>query len=268
VSALTRHAGSPVIVTPETLELVERAVSAWHFTHGLFDPTILGALVRAGYDRSFDELGPAPTNQPSSLTTGAGAIDIVANTVRLPRGSGFDPGGIGKGLAADIVVDELRAEGATGVCINLGGDIRIDGAGPTGDAWTVAVQHPEWIDAFAHVGLARGAVATSTTLRRAWQVDGEARHHLIDPKTGRASNSDLTFVTVVAGHAWMAEVLAKAVLLHGAPNRFDVLTDLGAEALAVDRGGRISASPGIDRYLAESLPEALGHSARAGVGAC
>ena len=85
--------------------------------------------------------------------------------MRLPRGTGFDPGGIGKGLAADIVVDELRAAGAEGVCVNLGGDVRVEGAGPTGDGWTIAVDYPERARPIARIGIARGAVATSTTLQ-------------------------------------------------------------------------------------------------------
>lgn len=253
VSALTRDAGSPVVVSPETLELVERALAAWRLTRGHFDPTVLGPLVRAGYDRSFDELGPTTAHGVSPLDTGAAGIEIVGNTVRLPERTGFDPGGIGKGLAADIVTDELRGEGATGVCVNLGGDVRVDGTSPSGEAWTIAVEHPGQHDPLAHVGIARGAVATSTTLRRCWHVDGELHHHLIDPRTGHPSTSDLTFVTVVAGHAWVAEVLAKAVLLHGAPRQFELLTGNGAAALAIDRAGRLSASLGIDPYLAEPL---------------
>src|SRR5689334_23292135 len=54
VSALNRHAGVPVVVSSETVELVERALDAWRLTHGWFDPTVLGDLVRAGYDRTFD----------------------------------------------------------------------------------------------------------------------------------------------------------------------------------------------------------------------
>ena len=77
VSALTRHAGSPVVVSPETRELVERAVAAWQITGGLFDPTVLGALRARGYDRSFDELGPAPIEHPDAPTTGAAAIEII-----------------------------------------------------------------------------------------------------------------------------------------------------------------------------------------------
>ena len=62
--------------------------------------------------------------------------------MRLPAGSGFDPGGIGKGLAADIVSAELLAAGARGACVNLGGDLRVTGEAPGGGTWTVAVEHP------------------------------------------------------------------------------------------------------------------------------
>ena len=261
VSALTRYAGTPVVVSPETLELVERALAAWRLTNGRFDPTVLGALVRAGYDRSFDELGPKVSGGESDLRSGADAIEIIANTVRLPGNTGFDPGGIGKGLAADIVADELRTEGADGVCINLGGDVRVEGTGPSGGAWTVAVEHPELEAAFARVGIARGAVATSTTLRRAWHADGEARHHLIDPETGKPSTSSLTFATVVSGHAWMAEVLTKAVLLNPtSTSPFDLVEACAASAFAIDHNGSVFSSAGVDAYLADPLPNLIRRS--------
>src|SRR5689334_5084987 len=71
VSALTRHAGAPVVVSPDTVELVERAVDAWRMTHGWFDPTVLGDLVRAGYDRTFDEIEPSAAVGASALHAGA-----------------------------------------------------------------------------------------------------------------------------------------------------------------------------------------------------
>jgi thiamine biosynthesis lipoprotein len=254
VSALTRHAGSPVVVSAETRALVEHALAAWSMTHGRFDPTVLGALLRAGYDRSFEQLGSSPTIGTSQLGGGASAIEINANSVRLPAGTGFDPGGIGKGLAADIVTDELRAAGAAGVCVNLGGDVRVEGESPSGCGWTIAVEYPERARALAHVGVARGAVATSTTLRRQWRVGGQLRHHLIDPTTGAPSESAVTFASVVAGHAWTAEVLAKAVLLHGAPIPLDLVAANGAAAITVECDGRVAGSPGVDAFLAEPLP--------------
>jgi thiamine biosynthesis lipoprotein len=45
--------------------------------------------------------------------------------------------------------------------------------------------------------------------------DGEERHHLIDPATGRPAASDLLRVSVVADTAVGAEVLAKWLFLAG-----------------------------------------------------
>ena len=260
VSELNRQAGNWVTVSGETLLLVERALEAWRLTVGRFDPTVLGDLIRAGYDRSFDELGPAPAGGESPLTGGAGRIEIEAarSRVRLPAGTGFDPGGIGKGLAADLVVTDLLETGAAGACVNLGGDLRVTGTPPSGQAWTVAVEHPWAPQPLALVGLDDGAVATSTSLRRQWQAGGQTRHHLIDPWTGLPSESDLTLASVVAARAWAAEVLAKAVLLRGSAGAFDLIDGLGAEALAVDTGGRIMASSGFGAFLGgASLPGRL-----------
>jgi thiamine biosynthesis lipoprotein len=258
VSALNRHAGAPVVVSTETVELVERALDAWRLTHGWFDPTVLGALERAGYDRTFDEMGDTGTDdRTSTLDANAAGIAVVGGTVRLPAGTGFDPGGIGKGLAADIVVDEIRADGADGVCVNLGGDVRVDGTSPVGDAWTIAIEHPGRVAAITRVGVTRGAVASSTTLRRRWRVGNETRHHLIDPATGRPSWTTLSFATVVSGHAWQAEVLAKTLVLRGAPACFDDVDAAGAAALAVDDDGHVACSRALGAFVSEPLPEML-----------
>jgi thiamine biosynthesis lipoprotein len=258
VSALNRGAGAPVKVSPETVELVRRAIDAWRLTGGLFDPTVLGAVIRAGYDRSFEALGSTPRAGASDLTPGACNIEILDDIVRLPHGSGFDPGGLAKGLAADIVAEELQAAGAEGVCVNLGGDVRVCGTSPQGGAWTVAVDHPWCADPITRLGITHGAVATSTTLRRRWRVDGEERHHLIDPTTGQPSTSRLNFVTVVTGYAWAAEMLTKAVLLRGAPHHFDLLASIGGEAIAIDDRGHIDATLGMSAFLADpDLPSAI-----------
>jgi thiamine biosynthesis lipoprotein len=258
ISRLNRHAGEFVEVSPDTVTLIERAVSAWRLSGGAFDPTVLGSMLRAGYDRSFDVLGPARHGQASLLGIGAADIVIAGSSVCLPGGSGFDPGGIGKGLAADLVAAEMVATGADGACVNLGGDIRVLGVGPAGAAWTIAVEHPWSVRPIAMLGLGQGAVATSTTLRRRWLVDGQPRHHLIDPQTGLPSETDLTAATVVAAEAWMAEVLAKTVLLAGSAHRFGIIGGTGAQALVVDTRGRIDATAGMADYLGgAALPFAL-----------
>lgn len=258
VSALNRRAGEFVTVSAPTLDLVRKALDAWRATGGLFDPTILGALRRAGYDRTFERVrdavrGDVRGDLVDPRHTGAAGIEIDGDRVRLPEGVGFDPGGIGKGLAADLVARELLAAGADGVCVNLGGDVRVCGRSPAGDAWTIAVHHPSSVEPLASLGIADGAVATSTTLVRTWNVDGEVRHHLIDPRTGRPSTGRVKFVTVVAAEAWGAEFLAKSMLLQHAPDPFACLACNGAEALMVDDAGAINTSFGLRAFIGREL---------------
>lgn len=266
VSRLNREAGRFVEVSPETLELIRVAQQAGRLSGGAFDPTVLGAMIRAGYDRSFDEIASPTMGGISVLGIGVSDIEIDGQAVRLPPLTGFDAGGIGKGLAADLVSGELIEAGAEGVCVSLGGDVRVRGIGPDGGAWTLAVEHP-WSKApIAVLGLADGAVATSTTLRRTWTIGGETRHHLIDPQTGMPSDTDLNLATAVAANAATAEVMAKAVLLAGAAHPFDLLGGTGIEAIAVDRDGRVVATPGLTAYLGdgrlvERLPAVAGGAA-------
>jgi thiamine biosynthesis lipoprotein len=261
VSRLNRRPGGPVDVSGDTLALIECSIVAWRLSAGSFDPTLLAEVIAAGYDRSFELMGsgdpdgaapplyPEPTRSRGILAPGPTDIVIEGRSVTLPPGSGFDPGGIGKGLAADIVCGEIMQWGAAGICVNLGGDVRVAGVGPDGGAWTVAVEHPWSEEPLARLGVADGAVATSTTLKRRWLQHGEPSHHLIDPHTGRPSDSDLTLATAVTGTAWLAEALAKAVLLAGSAHPFDVLGGLPAEGLAVDHRGRVTCSDGLAAFV-------------------
>ena len=249
ISRLNASAGRPVTVSDETVRMVTLAQQAWELTGGLFDPTVLGDVLRAGYDRTFDEVAAMPHEWASLLGVGCQDIEVQGNEIRLPAGTGFDPGGIGKGLAADIVAIEAVGEGAAGICVNIGGDVRVIGDAPGDDSWTIAIEHPWSTDALTIVAVADGAVATSTTLRRAWRVGGEARHHLIDPYTGLPSDTDVNLASVVAAQGWMAETFAKATLLRGRAHAFDLVDALAAQALIVDDDGRVETTAGFHAFV-------------------
>lgn len=236
VSRLNRAAGRPVMVSADTAMLVSRALAGRRGTAGRFDPTMLGPLVDAGYDRSFDQLDRDPV--PGLRRAGVVAL--------APR-AGFDPGGIGKGLAADLVVDELLEEGAGGACVNLGGDLRAQGCGP----WQVDVADP--FDArrppVARLALDAGGVATSSRLGRTWWHAGARQHHLIDPRSGRPADTAAVAVTVLTGEAWRAEVLAKAALLAGVEGALHLLAESQAAGLVIDDAGTIHPAANLDPFV-------------------
>ena len=214
VSTLNDRAGEWVEVSPDTQLLVERSILAATVTDGRFDPTVLGDVVRAGYDRDF-ALVSSGTGEPSStqrhLHRGVDAIEVDAarGAVRLAEGTGFDPGGIGKGLAADLVVADLLARGARGAMVSVGGDLRVAGTPPNGEAWIIDVEDPRTDLPLARLELLDGGVATSTTLRRRWRTGQRPHHHLLAPTTGASTTSDVVGVTVVADTAAWADALSK-----------------------------------------------------------
>lgn len=257
VSRANAASGRWVQVSHETLSLVERAELARRRTGGRFDPTRLTDVRAAGYDRSFELLsGPvggadrAPSAAPTPATPHEVLVDRAGGSILVPDGAGFDPGGIGKGYAADLVLDELLAEGAGGACVNLGGDVRVGGLGPDGGDWVVTVEDPRSPDGapVATLRLADGAVATSSRCRRRWRRDdGTVAHHLIDPTTGAPAATPTLSATVVAAEGWQAEALAKVAFLAPPMTFVAQLTEAGATGLVVTEDGVLRA-PDLGRF--------------------
>jgi thiamine biosynthesis lipoprotein len=258
ISRLNTLAGSAVHLSPATLGLVQRALEGARISGGRYDLTVLGDVLRAGYDQTFERLADHTAAGGSPLGQGYAEIvvDPAGSAVTMPAGVGIDPGGIGKGYAADLLVEELRAAGAAGVCVNLGGDLRVDGSAPGGGSWVVGIGHPLRPTPAATVALQRGAIATSSRVRRAWGPQQDRRHHLIDPATGRPAASGLAAVTVLAARGWQAEVLAKAAFLGGLRRGPSLLAARGADGLLVDDQGGLHPTAGFRRFTPDAGPPA------------
>jgi thiamine biosynthesis lipoprotein len=245
VCALNQSNGAAISVHPDTITLVRYLVDAQRVTNRFFDPTLLPSLVQLGYARSMTNASLV-TQLDGSLRWGeplvTTSIDIKNQTVTLPTGLTLDPGGLGKGLAADIVASELRELGAEGVCISIGGDIRCSGTGPIDGAWSIPVASPfASSDILATATLFDGAIATSSLDAKTWSVGNTDMHHVLSPKTGlplRKSAEQVIQATVIGAEAVWAEVFATVVLVAGVLEGFAQIEAAGLAALAVFADGR------------------------------
>ena len=219
---------------PDLLEVTRLALEARERTGGRFDPTVHDALVAAGYDRSFESVAlDAPAAATVAfLCKGDVSVDDTARTIELEDDVRLDLGGIGKGYAVDRACALLNA---TVPClVNAGGDLAVRGR-PRKGCWPIGVETPGGTISLA---LENGALATSGRDRRRWRRDGEELHHLIDPDTGRPSESDLLRVSVAAPSAVDAEVLAKALFLAGEEEAVSEAAELALPAVFVTADGR------------------------------
>ena len=241
LSRLNAAAGREVPVSPLLLSVVETAIRAARATDGLFDPTLLGAMIVAGYDRTFDDLprvGPARVGPDRGIAGGWRTlrVDAARRTVTLPEGAGIDLGGIAKGMAVDASVELLAAAGVAPAAIDAGGDLAVRGLPPHQRSWPVRLELPG--GAGRVLEIATGAVATSGVGRRNWVRGGELRHHLIDPRTGRPARGDAWSATVAAATCAQAEVAAKVVFMLGPEAGARFLLGHGLTGLCVRRDGR------------------------------
>lgn len=257
LSQLNRRSGNPVVVSVETYRLITKAIDAWRLTAGRFDPTLAGTMELAGYDRSFELLAEPASHRPAihePAPTPLGVeLDPHCRSILVPPGVRFDLGGIAKGAAADLVVSEVLAAGAGGCCVNVGGDLRVQGRSPRNDGWRVDLGSTSSLRGsplIAHITC--GAVCTSTTTRRRWTTKNGTEHHLRNPTTGGSISNTLETVSVIGATATQAEVLTKAAFVAGIEDGITIILDAGATGLFTMADGAETALPGLDRFINNS----------------
>ena len=138
-------AGEWVAVDVRLIEALVAAERARRETAGLFDATMLPALLAAGYDRSFELLDGA-SRRPRS-TAGRGRSRSTSTRpahARVEAAPRSTSAGIGKGFAATRALAALRAAwpGASGALIDLGGDIALVGSPAGGRHLAVDIADP------------------------------------------------------------------------------------------------------------------------------
>jgi thiamine biosynthesis lipoprotein len=252
-----RHPGHWVDVDPLLVAAVEVACEAADRTGGLVSPLLGRPLVQLGYDRDFGELAPATGAVDLPWVDVPDVLDVPdldawrdlgldrTGRLRVPAGTALDLGSTGKAWAADLVATGLERELGISAVVSLGGDVRV--AGPDGRPWPVAISDSPGAEPATRVGLDAGGLATSSTRVRRWSQGGIARHHLLDPRTGRPAPEVWRTVTATGPTCVAANTASTAaiVLGHEAP---EWLREHGVTA-------RLVAADGTPAYLGGWPPD-------------
>jgi thiamine biosynthesis lipoprotein len=250
LSQLNRSAGTWFQASTDMTFVISLAKQYVEQTAGLFNPSILPDLERVGYDRSMDLIRAEVSLLPSAFLTPDSHLHLLPfdellinpdeNLIFLPHGMRLDLGGIAKGWIAEQAAMVL-SDYSEACLVDAGGDMFMVGL-PKGEAsWQIELEdplNPDW--SLTSLNVPPGALTTSSVVKRKWMQGDTPRHHLIDPRTGLPAETDWLSVTVIAPHADMAEVFAKALLIAG-PQEAEMMAHGAPEIsyLAVDRGGLI-----------------------------
>jgi thiamine biosynthesis lipoprotein len=254
LTRLNQRADQPVQVSVTLWDVFQTAQIAHQTTDGLVTPTVLEALIEAGYDQTFESLLPYSNYEtfPASRTApdlSGVACNPTSKTITLPFGLGLDFGGVAKGWAAHQTMQRLQVDGP--VLLDAAGDIALSGPCSDGSPWLIGVADPLHPDQdLEMLALYGGGVATSGKDHRRWLRNGQWQHHLIHPLTGLPAETDLLTATVIAPTMMEAEAAAKAVFILGSRLGMQWIESHPAlTGLLVMEDGRISYSAGMEKYL-------------------
>lgn len=244
----------PVQVSPETAEVIQKALRSASLSEGAFDPTVAPLLELWGFPGDDFRVPRAEEIEEKRLLVDYRLVqsDADAGTVFLPRsGMALDLGGIAKGYIVDRGLELLSGAGIEHALINAGGDIGITGPKPDGSAWRIGVKHPRRQgDLIAVISWSRkGAVVTSGDYERFFEEEGVRYHHILDPRTGYPARTMLS-ATVTAPTVAEADALATAIFGLGPHRGLELVESLpGVEALLVTPQFEVLISSGLRAFV-------------------
>lgn len=251
------HAGiAPVKVDPRIVDLLKDCKAYYELTHGMVNPA-MGSVLKLWHVARNDGINdPAHAYLPKqeSLETAAKhmdfsavVVDEAASTVYITDANvQLDVGAVAKGWSVQRVAEHAPA----GLLISVGGNVCATGPkDPDGTPWVVGIQNPDGGDNYLHtLYLTKGSLVTSGDYQRAYVVDGELYHHIIDPNTLYPSTLWRS-VTILSEDSGLADALSTALFLLPLEEGQALLEKAGACAMWVNRNGEIFYSPGFQDYI-------------------
>lgn len=214
VSKINKNAGkSPVTVSKETVELIQKGIDYGILSEGSFDITIgklselwnisdLSKNCTTSDNQVEASVIPTSKNIENTLKSiDYSKIEIINDTVFLKdENAKIDLGGIAKGYVADLMKDYLNENNVSSGIINLGGNILTVGSKPSKDPYTIGIQKPfsDTGENIATLQINDKSVVTSGIYQRYVKVGDKIYHHLLNVETGYPYENDLLSVTIIS----------------------------------------------------------------------
>jgi len=226
MSKINRWAAQePVEVTPETFNLLRKAMEYSRMTEGAFDITV-APLIRLWRDVAEEDRLPTQEELDQALAK-IGYEKIILSyenrTVSFAHeGVELNVDAIAKGYAVDRALNAVRRPGVRSALVDIGGEIACFGQDRPGKDWIVGIQdlfadnldNPFSQQARWRVSLRDTAIATSGNYRQYVTISNKKYSHIIDPRTGMPAEK-LPSVTILAPLTEDADALATAISVLG-----------------------------------------------------
>lgn len=236
--------GMPVIVSDETIFLLNKALYYAEFSDGLVDPTIGTLSTLWNFGNTNEKKVPSDAEIQKALShINYQNIIIDGNTVTLADPEAIiDLGFIAKGYIADLLKEYLLSQDVKSAIINLGGNVLTIGNKPDGTPYQIGIQEP-----FSKTGtpllslpVTDCSLVSSGNYERYFEKDGILYHHILSTYDGMPADSGLMQVTIISNSSADGDALSTLCFLLGYEESTKLIESLSdTEAVFVMKDGEI-----------------------------
>lgn len=252
ITALNKAAGkNEVELSSDVMYVLNRAKYYSKLCNGSFDITIAPLAKLWGIFTDHAKI-PSKAEIDEALSfVGYNSIKInnELGTAKLEKiGQSVDLGAIAKGYAADKAIEIYKFYGIESAFVNLGGNVMVLGSKPDGSPWNIGIQNPllERGECLGAVHVTNKTVVTSGDYVRFFEQDKTKYHHILDPRTGYPSNSELISATIVSEKSIGADAMSTAIFILGLEVGMNLINSINdMEAIFITKNN--------DIYLTEGL---------------
>lgn len=257
VSRLNRS--GVAVLSPTVANLIKRSKAIYNKTDGLFDITIYPLMELWGFPTKNYKVPSEKEIEEKLKLVGSDKIDFNEETRKISfknKGMEIDFGGIGKGYITDELVKILTDEKVESAIINLGGNVFGFRKKPDGSLWNIAIRDPNEPDKYmAAIRLEDSAVITSGGYERYFEENGIIYHHILDPRTGKPSESGLKSVSIISKDGTLADALSTSLFIMGEEKAIGYWKENGSnfDILLMTNDNRLLVSAGIkDKVISDN----------------
>ena len=248
VYKLNNSAGKWCEISEDLHAIISGAKEMFTRSGGLFDISIYPVVRAYGFTIGEYRLPGKEELEALLENTGADRIELKeedgAKYAALPSGFAIDLGGCAKGYTLDKISEMIESKGVSEYMVSLGGCLALGEKPSENGLFNIAVADPFEPEKYlGTIALKSCKIVTSGAYQRNFEAEGVVYHHIIDPRTGRPSQSGLASVTVVGESGFLCDELSTTLFIMGLDSGIEFLKEFdGYGAIFVTENREICVS--------------------------
>ena len=231
-------------VDAELVTLVEDARKVHRASNGCYDLTIKPLFDLWGFKK---DVFSAPSDADLAQTMAVIGLDNLETVdathlrKRIPS-LRIDVSSIGQGYAVTRIVEILEQYGVSAYMAEIGGELKINGKKPDGEAWRIAVEKPlpNERKLYKIVSFDDGkpmSLMASGTYRHFFDSDGKRYSHILDARSGKPVEHNTVSAVILLEDATLADAWSTAFSCLGSQEGVKVADDNQLAVLFIDQEG-------------------------------